>query len=238
MIFFALIRNTHVNLVTNKLVLQPEDVPTFLTAIELSNELKRLIDESAEHIKLEEQRGFEVGYEEGKTEGQLAAQKEFSEKLISLSKAAAYHHENLRASVVKLAIQVVRKIAGEIGAPQIVAGIADSAAKELVSDVSLCVRVHPSSVDKVSTQLEKTMSTHTGQPIYLDVREDDSLDQFDCIIDTPFGSTIASLGDQLKRLEAVFEQTGHKHGSIDAGKPEGLDTVSSNDGPPYGEVEK
>lgn len=238
MTFFALIRNAHVNLATNKLVLPAEDVATFLNTIELGNELKRLVEESAESIKLQEQRGFEVGYEEGKTEGKVAAQKELAEKLMSLSRSAAYHRENLRASVVKLAIQVVRKVAGEIGAPEVVAGLADVAAKELVPDVSLCVRVHPAAVDKVSAQLEISLSNNAGQPVYFDVRADESLDQFDCIIDTPFGSTIASLEDQLNRLEASIKQAHHELSPIEACKVNDMGNSSLNNNLPHAEAEQ
>jgi flagellar biosynthesis/type III secretory pathway protein FliH len=209
MTFVALVRDPSVSFATDQLILRAEEVQTLASAVDIGQRLVRLLAESEQQLALARQVAVDEGHVVGKEAGLLAARDEVAARLTAMALAAHHQRLALQGSMARLAIQVVRKLAGEIGAPEMVAGLAQTAAADLLPETSLTLRVHPSVVDAVSARMG---AAHAGKSLHVEVRADDALDLFDCILDTAFGTTIAGLEDQLKCLETVLggEERGEK----------------------------
>lgn len=208
MTFVALIRDASVNLATDQLVLRAEEVQALTHAVDIGQRLARLLAESEQRLAVVRQVACDEGHAAGKEAGLLAARDEVATELTAMASAAHHQRLALQGSVTRLAIQVVRKLAGEVGASEMVAGLAQTAAADLLSGVSLTLRVHPSVVDAVRVRMDiyaATRAAHPGRLLHVEIRADAVLDPFDCILDTALGTTIAGLEDQLKRLETVLD---------------------------------
>lgn len=201
MTFVALVRDTSISLVTDEQVLAAADVQALASAVDMGCRLTQLLEQSKQAITSARQDAFEKGHAAGKAAGLLAARDDVAAELTSLAVEAQRQRMALQGSVARLAIQVVRKLAGEVGAPEMVAGLVQTAAADLSPGVSLTLRVYPSVVDAVRTRLDTAPS---GKPLHVEVHADDTLNPFDCILDTACGTTIAGLDAQLKRLEAAL----------------------------------
>jgi len=204
MTFVALVRDPSVSLTTDQLVIRADDVQALNNAVDVGRRLTRLLEESEQQLASARQRAFDEGHAAGKEAGLLAARDEISAQLTAMALAAHRQRIALQGSVARLAIQVVRKLAGEIGAPEMVAGLAQTAASDLLPGTSLTVRVHPSVADAVSMRLGAAQSAHPGKTLHVEIRVDDALDPFDCTLDTACGTAIAGLEAQLKRLETAL----------------------------------
>lgn len=204
MTFVALVRDTSVSLATDEQVLAAADVQALASAVDMGRRLTQLLEQSEQAIASARQDAFEKGHAAGKAAGLLAARDDVAAELTSLAVEAQRQRMALQGSVARLAIQVVRKLAGEVGAPEMVAGLAQTAAADLLPGVSLTLRVYPSAVDAVRTRLDTARSASSGKPLHVEVHADDTLNPFDCILDTACGTTIAGLDAQLARLEAAL----------------------------------
>ena len=149
--------------------------------------------DSAYHVAREEARAG--GYAEGERAGRAAGEAAIRDELLRLAQADAARGEAQRADLARLALEVVRRIAGELGA-DVVAGIATRAAQDIAPNAHATIRVHPDAVDATRTRLEAG-----GK---LAIVGDASLDAADCIIETPLGRTHAGLETQLAHLQRAW----------------------------------
>ncbi len=229
MTFVALIGDSSVSLATDELVLKAEDVQALTHAVDAGHRLTLLLEESEERLALTRLAAFDEGHAAGKAAGLLAARDDVAAELTAMAREAHRQRMALQGSVARLAIQVVRKLAGEVGAPEMVAGLAHTAASDLLPGAALTLWVHSSVVDTVRARLDAARSAHSGNPLHVEIRADDALGLFDCTLDTACGTTIAGLDAQLKRLEAALggelENTRHAaavdddEAKMDAQKP-------------------
>lgn len=137
------------------------------------------------------------GYADGLARGREAAAAEAARRLAEMQAAVAAEREAVRASIGRLALDVVRRIAADIGPEATVAALAQRAVREVLPDQPLTVRVPSAAVGAVSARLWPLGAA-------IDVQGDDALGPNDCVLDTPAGRTLASLEVQLAAVEAVF----------------------------------
>ncbi len=225
MTFIALVRDTSVSLATDEQVLAAEDVQALASAVEVGRRLAQLLEQSGQAIAAARRDAFEKGHAAGKAAGLLAARDEVAAELTGMAVEAQRQRMALQGAVARLAIQVVRKLAGEVGAPEMVAGLAQTAAADLLPAVSLTLRVSPPVVETVRARLDAAQSTQSGKPLHVEVRADETLSPFDCVLDTTCGTTIAGLDAQLARLEAALagnaetaEPARHVDGDVTAAR--------------------
>lgn len=219
MSFVTLLNSSELSLSTDQLVLSPREINSLTDVAETADHLTLLLEKYEQTVLASKNKGFDEGFDEGKERGLLDARKELAEQLTALTGQYQLEQQKMKASVVKLAMQVVRRVAGEIGAPEVVAGIAQKAADELISDDFLILQVHPSALERVKKQLQSytdkniteekpnTSSVSALQqtkPLYIEVRSGEALSEFDCLINTKFGTTVAGLDDQLMCLEKII----------------------------------
>lgn len=180
-------------------VIRREDVATVRSAAEvIALAETRLADVDAYRAAQAEAgraEGFKLGYDEGRA---LAA-REAAETIARLHEEMTHVREQLRAATGKLALDVVRRIAVELGPEATLAALAERAVRDVLPDAPITVHVAPASVGAVTTRLWPIGAA-------IEVQPDETLAPGDCIIETAAGRSHAGLEVQLAALERVFER--------------------------------
>jgi flagellar biosynthesis/type III secretory pathway protein FliH len=136
------------------------------------------------------------GFAAGRAEGLAAAESERQAELFRMVMRDGELQRERQKDIARLALEVVRRIAGELDHGTMVAGLAERAAAQLVPDSVAVVRVAPGAVERVRVQLDGRAG--------LSVEADPSLDGQDCVIETALGRTHAGLETQLAQIERMW----------------------------------
>lgn len=126
----------------------------------------------------------------GHAEGLAAGAEAIRAELLRLVAADALRAEAQRADLGRLALEVVRRIASDLGEPNMVAALAARAALSVAPDPKPIVRVHPSALDATRARVGTRAS----------VEGDAAMAATDCVIATPLGEVRAGLETQLAAL--------------------------------------
>lgn len=207
MTYLTLIHDPNTCVASNQLVIPAAELTTAQNAIDLGDKLESLLSEEQSRIDSAVRDGYQDGFQRGKEEGFQHKLDELSGRLSELTVLIDQRHCDLQDSVARIAIQVVRKIAAEVGAREMVFSLAETAAKELVPGETLVVEVSPGMQDEVAEHLASPASK-TTRHTYLEVRVNHNLEPFDCVLKTEHGSVIAGLNAQLENLETILA-AGH-----------------------------
>ncbi len=141
------------------------------------------------------------GYASGREEGLAAAESERQAELFRIARRDGELQRERQKDIARLALEVVRRIAGELDTGIMVAGLAERAAAQLAPDAVAVVRVAPASAEAVRARLE-------GRT-WLSVEADPALDGQDCVIETALGRTHAGLETQLAQIDRMWGETLH-----------------------------
>ena len=180
-------------------VIRREDVATVRSAAELIALAEtRLADVDAYHAAQAEA-GRAEGFKLGHDEGRALAAREAAETVARLHEEMQHVREQLRAATGRLALDVVRRIAVELGPEATLAALTERAVRDVLPDAPITVHVAPASVGAVTTRLWPIGAT-------IEVQPDETLAPGDCIIETAAGRSHAGLEVQLAALERVFER--------------------------------
>lgn len=134
------------------------------------------------------------GLAAGRAEGLAAGAAEIRAELLRLAAATRAASAAQQADLARLGLEVVRRIAADLGAPAMVAALADRAAAAIAPDPRPVVRVHPDAVAATRDRLG-TRATVDADP---------ALDPTDCVIATPLGEVRAGLETQLTALARAW----------------------------------
>lgn len=187
-------------LATNPIVPSAQ-VDRFRDALRLFEEAGRVREEARGSIDEARGEGRAEGFEAGRREGRAAGEEEMRGELLRLTERAQADEPRRRAEIAALALEVVRRIAGEVGDAAMVAGLAERAAAAVSPDLTAVVRVAPAAAAAVSARL--------GDRPGVAVEEDPALGPTDCVVETPYGRTHAGLEVQLAQVERVFREVAH-----------------------------
>lgn len=143
------------------------------------------------------------GFEAGRAEGLERAAAQVAELLAETHRVLDAERERLRRQAAALALDIVRRIAADLGPDATVAALAERAVRDLLPEEPIRVRVAAERVGTVSARL---------WPIHerVEVLAEPGLGPDECLIDTPSGHVRAGLAVQLAALEKAF-------GRLDAG---------------------
>lgn len=172
------------------------EVEALRDAMALLSEAGRLRDDAEQDIAAARTQARAAGEDEGRADGRALVQAATTETLAKLHDTAAAVETERRADIARLALEVVRRIAGDIGSPSVVAGLVERATLSLTSDAGAVVRVAAPCVEAVRERL----AAREG----VTVEADPTLDATDCVIETPLGSTHAGLETQLSALARAW----------------------------------
>lgn len=140
------------------------------------------------------------GFEAGRTEGLERAAARTAEMLAEIHRVLAAERDRLRGQAATLALEIVRRIAVDLGPDATVAALAERAVRDLLPEEPIRVRVAAERVGTVSARL---------WPIHgrVEVAAEPGLDPDECLIETPSGHVRAGLAVQLAALEKAFAHT-------------------------------
>ena len=177
-------------LLTDQPVIRREDVGAVRDAAELTAALDALRQATREAA-------LRDGFAQGHAEGAAAAARETAQVLASVHAALQVERDRLRASAGALALDIVRRIAAGLAPDEVLAALAEQAARDLLPEEPIRVRVAPEAAGAVTRRLW-TIDAR------IEVAADADVTAGECVLDTPSGRTHAGLETQLRALEAVF----------------------------------
>ena len=200
MSFLALHSSRQTSLATDRLWLSADE----LSACEDARVLLQRLELLVARREAEQAAAREQAVAEGRDQGRREALAQEAARLWDAWDAAARSAQvdlhTLRGALVALSLQVVQRIATELGPAAVMAAIAEQAARELLPDSATIVRVHPDVAAAVRERIG-------ALPGVLEVRADASLGRCDCALSTPAGQRLAGLPAQLDRLAAVWRDS-------------------------------
>jgi flagellar biosynthesis/type III secretory pathway protein FliH len=205
-------RGRDTGIASSRLVLRAAEVPLLAEAQVLRDRLESLHSEQARHLEAASEQARKRGYELGHEQGVLAARDEVAASLATLAGAAEQERARVRGQVAALALQVARKLIGQLAADERLLALADTAARDMLPGSTLTLIVHPSRIDALRSRLA-AMARHAneaGAPTPpFELRADPVCALDSCRIETEFGSVDASLDAQLARLAQAWGVADH-----------------------------
>jgi type III secretion system HrpE/YscL family protein len=205
-------RGRDTGIASTRLVLRAAEVPLLTDAQALRDRLEALCAEQSQRVDAACEEARERGHALGLEQGMAAGRDEIAAGLAGLVRTADQERIKLRSQVAALALQVARKLMGELADDERLLALADTAARDLVPGSTLTLVVHPSHVDAMRTRLS-AMARHAGErgapaPAF-ELRADPTCAPDACRIETEFGSVDASLNAQLARLAQAWGVAEH-----------------------------
>ena len=179
---------------TDRLVYSREDIAHLQSGAELAEHLQAVLAGESERVAQAESDAREAAQVVGLQQGKADASAEASEQLLRHDRARRDDVEQLRLQTSALALEIVRRIAGEVAPAQWLAAQAARASEDLLEHAPLTLRVHPDHVLPVKEELGNRAQ------VFDDVVADDALAQDACTIESRVGRVDASLETQLERL--------------------------------------
>lgn len=181
-------------------VIAASDVAPLRDAARLLAEAGKLHGEIESRIATVEAAAQAEGRAAGYAAGVAAAEAEAAAGLFDLTMRASSERTRLRGDVSRLALEVVRRIAERVGTSELVAGLAERAALDLLPDTVATVRVPAAAVEQATARLARWSGlTVIGDPAMADS---------DCLIETPLGVSHAGLEVQLAAVERAWAAPG------------------------------
>ena len=183
-------------LVADDALVPARDVATMQDAAALLVEARRLRERFADDVERARIGAVEQGLAQGREQARAEAETAMTEALARIEAAAAERAGAQRHGVARLAIEVVRRIAGELPSGELVAALAERTAATLSHERGVTVRVAPSLGEAVRLRLASRPE--------LTVEPDPALADTDCVLETPLGRTRAGLDTQLAAIERAW----------------------------------
>jgi flagellar biosynthesis/type III secretory pathway protein FliH len=203
MAFVTLINQDATSMSCDQLVFSAQEVQALKGIDALHQSLSQRVQKQEQDIREAMEKGYHEGYSKGlkeaEAEGREALATQLAENALALDKERC----QLRDSVVALALQVVQKIAVDIGADKMVASLAATAAQEMIPEGDTVLYVNPEAIVEVQRAVSGFEQFHSPG-VSLSVKGDETLALHDCIFESPLGSTVASLDYQLAALEKIL----------------------------------
>jgi type III secretion protein L len=210
MTFLALHRGRQTSLATETLWLSADDVSRTADASAL---LQRLEQHWAT-CEAEQQQALAQARAAGHAQGRAQALAEVAPRLIDAwdqaSRSAQADVQALREMVSALAVRVTERLAQDLAPADVVSALARRASEEFLPDTSAVLRVHPDVAQAVRERMGSARADGASTPAVFDVRADATLGPLDCIFETPAGTLLAGLRDQLSEVMRGWARDGVK----------------------------
>lgn len=178
---------------TNRLVIPAEEVGGFATSIECAQALTSLLEHERARVTAAMEQARQSGLEAGRREGQREAAERMTDAVARMVSEQHAQTQAARAAVGTLALAVVNKLAASLGAHQLVPALIEQAVADLLPQRATRVRVSPEAVEATRERMARL-------GLSADVRADETLQPFDCVIDSVNGQHVVSLDTQLAAI--------------------------------------
>ena len=197
MTLVALFAGEHGLLASRRAVFGADELQALERAGEAAERLDALLGEEHERVLAAEAEGARCGHAEGVAAGEREAGEAGARALHEMQGRFAAELRRLEDESVSMALEIVRRIAGDVAPAAWLAAQARRAAEELVEQAPLALRVHPERVEAVREALG------AAPTVFDDVGADESLAPEDCVIETRFGRIDTALETQLARIREL-----------------------------------
>lgn len=158
-----------------------------------------------EHCRRELIQAEARGYEAGLARARAETARQTSEALATVAQEDERRWRELRQAIGRLALEVVRRVAGEIGHDALIEHVAVQTLSELQVERPFAVRVPPCAQEGVLRRL-----TDLGEQIR--VVSDPALAEGECVFETEEGRIHAGLNLQLEALAGAFAAVDSQNG--------------------------
>lgn len=197
--------------VSRRQVVPPHEVPLLDDAQALVASLRQA--QHAQAVEVEEAARAAARQAETRANeaAAAAARESLAEHLVALAGRLRDEQEAARRLAVRLAVQIVRKIAATVGPADTVAALAETAARGLQPDEPCVLHLHPSLAESVGERLQRWLLQAPGARPPLEVMADEGCGPFDCRLVTALGSRNAGLDVQLTLIENALNLAGDPH---------------------------
>lgn len=188
---FVLIRaDASATLLRDDPIVSASDLPLLEEAQKLLSAASVLREEARRDAEIAADAARAEGFAAGHAEGLAAGAEAVVAKLLGLAKADAARADAQRGDLARLGLEVVRRIAADLGSADMVAALAEKAASTIAPDAAVTIRVPPAAVAQVRARLGDRAT----------VEPDETLAANDCVLSTSLGDVHAGLETQLTQL--------------------------------------
>jgi flagellar biosynthesis/type III secretory pathway protein FliH len=180
-------------LATNRLLIPADEVGSFVTAAHCAQALTSLLEHERSRVNAALKAAQEIGIEQGRKEGEQAVSAALAEAVARMAAELQAQQVAARESVSTLALAVVHKLAASLGASGVVPALIEQAVLELLPARATRVRVSPEALETTRAHLSRL-------GLDAEVRIDETLNPFDCVIESAHGQNVVSLDTQLAAI--------------------------------------
>ena len=197
----ALNSSEGIGLYGGKLVFSASETQALRSCIETADYLQRMKGDAVELLEQSRLKTEEQGFQQGLQLGRDEANKELAASLLAQQRELQQAQQDIRDRSVVIALEIVKKIAGNLAPEQLVLSLAQTAAKELAPDSIVTLRTHTDNIESLKQLLYKQSSSDSKIMQFIKITGDDNLALDGCVLDTALGSIEADLNTQLAAIE-------------------------------------
>lgn len=199
MTFISLFSDEYGFLATDQRVFTADELQPLQQAIEQAQLLNQRLADQQDKEAQKFNTASEQGYADGLAKGHEQARLQVAETLNDWHQQFQRTVQDTQTSSASLAIDIVRKIAGQIQTDEWLLAQALHASEDLVDQPTVKLRVHASQVAPIKQRIDSLAHSRIGQVI-----ADDTLATDGCVLETPQGQVEVDLETQLNRILALF----------------------------------
>lgn len=189
---------------SDRRVLRAAEVPALQDAQQLLAELRELF--AQEQLRADQAcaQARAEGLRQGLAQAQVQSRAEVANALAAQARAHEAERQRLQQSVGALALEVFKKLLGELPADEQLARLATQAARELLPARTWRLQVHPGQVSGLRAALMALDPDDKAGLSGAEIVGNAELAEDDCRLTTEFGSADASLATQVDRLARAW----------------------------------
>lgn len=200
MTFVTLFSNEHGFIASDQIVFAPNELKPLANVIEQAQLLDQRLAEQANH----EHKVLADAREQGRVEGLAQGRSDAHIQVATLCRELNAQHtqtvEQVRSSCAELAVDMVRKIAGNVDSAHWLLAQAEQAAEDVLDQPIITLRVHTSQAQAVRALMDESVQSRIHSVV-----ADDALTEQACILDTGHGQIDVGLETQLHSILKVFD---------------------------------
>ena len=205
MSLFSLFSDNHGFLATDQLVYTTDQLQDLQNANAMATNLAAALADQNRINETAKSDGFSAGYEKGKQRAKEECRQAMEQATIELHKVYQSDVLAQREACATLAVDIVRKIAGQVAPADWLFAEASTAAGELIDQTGLTLRVHANHFESVSKRV-------AGDKLFDRVVADETIASDACRIDTCYGTIEVDLETQIDRVLSLFAKGTSSNG--------------------------
>lgn len=206
MTFISLFSDEHGFVATDQIIYSPGEVSPLSSVLEQASLLQsQLQTQSGKLEELAEEARLKA-YQEGLAEGRAEAALELVSQMRRLGDECAVAMDEMRNSSAALAVEIVRKIAGEGDQLEWIVAQAQQVAQQLIDEPVVKLCVNPVHVAAIQEKLQDCSTTIQA------VVADELLKPSECLLETSIGQIDVSLDVQLDAVLAMLDEENPEAG--------------------------